>query len=146
MVSAKSSPDKSNSGCKTVALVGLCYFTVEPLTKRRTGFCHKYGFVWNYAAYAEFLRMIELGKPTSPLLGFPWVSQLDWGDGVLGDEGPTDHGLEQLTFLTVFNQNTLARWEEAYPHCILGKCQLVLRTSKQSLLPLLYTCRAPAGL
>lgn len=77
MVPAISSPDKCNSGCKTVALVSLCYFTVELLTMRRTGLRHKYGFVWKDAAYAEFLRMIELGKPASRLLGFPWVSNLD---------------------------------------------------------------------
>lgn len=60
-----------------MALVSLCYFTVELLTMRRTGFGHKYGFVGNDAAYAEFLRIIELGKPASRLLGFPWVSNLD---------------------------------------------------------------------
>lgn len=34
----------------------------------------------------------------------------------------------------------------AYPHCSLGKCQLALRTSKQSLLPLLHSLGAPAVL
>lgn len=48
-----------------------------------------------------------------------------------------DHILEQLWVLHNFNQTTqtVACWERAYPHCSLGKCQLVLRTSKQSLLP-----------
>lgn len=60
-----------------MALVGLCYFTVEPLTERRTGLRHKYGFVWNDAAHAGVLRMIELGKPTLGLLGFLRVSNPD---------------------------------------------------------------------
>ena len=47
-----------------------------------------------------------------------------------------DHILEQLCVLHNFNQTTqsMTCWERAYPHCSLGKCQLVLRTSKQSLL------------
>lgn len=38
---------RSNSET-TVALLSRRYFPVEPLTMRRAGFCHKYGFVWNF--------------------------------------------------------------------------------------------------
>lgn len=51
----------------------------------------------------------------------------------------------QVWVVHIFNQTTqsMACWETAYPHCSLGKCQLVLRTSKQSFLSSL---RAPTVL
>ena len=93
-------------------------------------------------AYTVFLKII-VGKPTIVSKAqddfFVWalmtLAALVMGGWKRIDN--KDHVLEQLCILQNFNQTTqsVACWEKAYPHCSLGKCQLVLKTSKQSLLP-----------
>lgn len=139
-------------------------FFHSPLFHHETNdqFCHLYqvvyffttnSFTLNNVAYAMFLGMITLGKPTKGLEGqnatvWPLLTQKDGVMGSWKKRANKDHILEQLCVLHNFNQTTQNRacWERAYPHCSLGKCQLVLRTSKQSFLFLLYALRAPTVL
>lgn len=76
------------------------------------------------------------------------MTQEAWVMGSREREANKDHILRQLSVLHNFNQTTqsMACWVKAYPHCSLGKCQLVSNTSKQSLVPLLYSLRAPTVL
>lgn len=162
-VSSPSDPDNNTSCCKIMAFSthlfhhGTNYLNVLSVLPCGVRFHHKHRITLNNVAYTMSLRIITLGKPTRGLkgqnaqkvfmCGHFWLKKLGWW--VVGRKEPKkDHILEQLCVLHNFNQTTqnMACWERAYPHCSLGKCQLVLRTSKQSLLHLLYSLRAPTVL
>lgn len=116
---------------------------------------HEYGFALNNVVTVDFSERLHATRTGSQqfFFFFLYVSAL-WTQKaeVMGSWKKKRGQQRPYTWTTLCTSQFLIKlhrtWhaETAYPHCSLGKCQLVLRTSKQSFLPLLYSPRAPTVL